>query len=110
MLKKILVLVMLVMSFFSMGCGFDYKEYTDSKYAKAKERILDGMNDPDSYVKVEAKYTETGDALRIKFRGKNGFGGVVTKYSYIFYDKEGNIKEFYVVNNSMENDKLLYTE
>lgn len=39
------------------------------------------MNDPGSFEHVETRYTvtPTGARLRMVFRGKNGFGGVVTQ-------------------------------
>jgi hypothetical protein len=49
-------------------------------HIKLRQMIKAGMNDPDSYQHVSTQYWDQGDHLIINttFRGKNGFGGVVT--------------------------------
>lgn len=42
-----------------------------------REHIKAQMHNPKSYEEVDAFYSEKLDAVRIVFRGTNGFGGVV---------------------------------
>jgi hypothetical protein len=52
----------------------------DGKCATLVEMVKDNMEDPGSFKHVETRYWDQGNTIRIKmtFRGKNGFGGVVT--------------------------------
>lgn len=55
--------------------------------------IKDNMNDPDSYKHVETRYweKETYLVVETKFRGKNGFGGVVLNSVTAQVDFNGNV-------------------
>jgi hypothetical protein len=51
----------------------------DGSHTVLKEMIKDAMNDPDSFEHDETTYRDDGDFITVqtKYRGKNGFGGVV---------------------------------
>jgi cbb3-type cytochrome oxidase subunit 3 len=54
------------------------------------------MNDPDSFEHVETrygKYQKKHFVVSMKFRGKNAFGGVITKFVDAKVDYEGNVLE-----------------
>ena len=57
--------------------------------------IKETMNDPDSYKHVKTIYWDKDDYLIVKttFRGKNGFGGVVTNSLIAKADLNGNVIE-----------------
>lgn len=51
----------------------------DGSHRQLTKYIKDNMNDPSSYEHVETTFRDDTDYIlvRTKFRGKNGFGGVV---------------------------------
>lgn len=66
----------------------------DGSYRPLIKLVKEKMNDPESFEHVE---TRTGDYqddyfyMSMKYRGKNGFGGVITKYIDVKVDYNGNI-------------------
>ena len=61
---------------------------------KSAIAIQDKMNDPESFVHVETTYkdlAENGLMVFTKFRGKNGFGGVVTQTYVTRVDTTGTV-------------------
>ena len=65
----------------------------DGSHYKITSLIKSRMNDPDSYEHDSTTYTDMGDYLRVntRFRGKNGFGGVVRDMLVAEVDLEGGI-------------------
>ena len=56
--------------------------------------VKSSMNDPDSFEHVETRtgYYETNSFIvSMKYRGKNAFGGVITKYVDVKVDYSGNV-------------------
>lgn len=53
----------------------------DGSHRELVKLVKTAMNDPDSFEHVETNYWDQGETILIKmqFRGKNGFGGVVTQ-------------------------------
>lgn len=69
----------------------------DGSHRQLTKIIKKSMNDPDSYDHVETTYKDTGKDLLIitKYRGKNGFGGVVINSLKAKADYDGNVIEIY---------------
>ena len=67
----------------------------DGSLPKLERLIKKSMNDPDSYKHVETSYWDMNTHLVVKttFRGKNGFGGVITSYVKAKVDLDGNVLE-----------------
>jgi hypothetical protein len=67
----------------------------DGSHYNLEKHIKKNMNDPDSYKHVETRYVdlETYLIVTTTFRGKNGFGGVVTNNITAKVDMNGNILE-----------------
>ena len=56
----------------------------DGSYTKFRNYIKDNLNDPSSFEHVETRYTDNKDGtvnVIMKYRGKNAFGGIITKYA-----------------------------
>ncbi|WP_434438390.1 hypothetical protein [Sphingobacterium faecium] len=56
----------------------------DGSYTKFRNYIKDNLNDPSSFEHVETRYTDNKDGtvnVIMKYRGKNPFGGIITKYA-----------------------------
>lgn len=51
--------------------------------------IKDRMNDPSSFEHVETRYNDDGSNLKLymKYRGKNGFGAILTKEAICTFNK-----------------------
>jgi len=73
----------------------------DGSHRGLTQLIKESMNDPDSYEHVEPVYWDHGDYLTVKitFRGKNAFGGVVTNQIVANVDLQGNVIEVLSRNN-----------
>jgi len=58
--------------------------YWDGSHMDLTKRIKQSMNDPSSYEHIETRFEKNSDGKTLtvatKFRGKNGFGGVVIQY------------------------------
>jgi hypothetical protein len=69
----------------------------DGSHRELEQYIKKHMNDPDSYQHVETSYIDHGDYLIVttKFRGKNGFGGIVMNTIIAKINLQGNIIEIY---------------
>jgi hypothetical protein len=65
----------------------------DGSHRNVEAAIKARMNDPDSYKHVETKYkeTSTGAVIYTKFRGKNGFGAVITNAAVATVDFDGTV-------------------
>jgi hypothetical protein len=52
----------------------------DGSHIELTKRIKSDMNDPDSYEHLSTNYYDVGDTIIVitKFKGTNGFGGIVT--------------------------------
>jgi hypothetical protein len=63
----------------------------DGSYTPLVKIIKDGMHDPSSFDHVETTYRDLGDHLIVttKFRGKNGFGAVVTNSMTAKFNLDG---------------------
>ncbi len=64
-----------------------------SSHPALVELIKSKMNDPDSFEHVQSRFIDEGGTYIIvimKYRGKNAFGGVITKYvtAQVNFDKE----------------------
>lgn len=73
----------------------------DGSHPALTELIKKSMNDPDSYEHVETKFKKEGENriyVITKFRGKNAFGGKITKTVHAIVDYNGNVLE--VINNA----------
>ncbi|MHA8088829.1 hypothetical protein U8593_00850 [Aquirufa antheringensis] len=56
--------------------------------------VKNSMNDPDSFEHVETRtgfYEKGNFIVSMKYRGKNPFGGVITKYIDVKVDYSGNV-------------------
>ncbi len=56
--------------------------------------VKGSMNDPDSFEHVETRtgyYENNSFIVSMKYRGKNAFGGVITKYVDVKVDYSGNV-------------------
>jgi hypothetical protein len=56
--------------------------------------VKNSMNDPDSFEHVETRtgfYEKENFIVSMKYRGKNPFGGVITKYIDVKVDYSGNV-------------------
>lgn len=56
--------------------------------------VKDSMNDPDSFEHVETRtgfYEKDSFIVSMKYRGKNSFGGVITKFIDVKLDYSGNV-------------------
>ena len=54
----------------------------DGSHRNLVKFVKDNMNDPNSFEHVETRFIDLGDSsiiVTMKYRGKNGFGGVVTE-------------------------------
>lgn len=53
----------------------------DGSHYNLVKAVKANMNDPDSFEHIETKYVDQNDQLLVimKYRGRNGFGGVVTE-------------------------------
>lgn len=69
--------------------------FWDGSHIKLEKVIKRAMNDPDSYEHVETVYWDQGDHLVVKltYRGRNGFGGLVLGYVKAKVDLDGNVLE-----------------
>ena len=73
----------------------------DGSHVELTKMIKESMNDPDSYEHIQTTYTDIGlysdvnDRINIKmsFRGKNAFGGIVKQTVYAVTDLNCNIIE-----------------
>jgi hypothetical protein len=67
----------------------------DGSHRTLERHIKDIMNDPSSYEHIETRYIDNGDHLLVftRFRGKNGFGGMVQQAITAKIDMDGNIIE-----------------
>lgn len=67
----------------------------DGSHKGLEKLIKENMPDPRSYEHVETKFIDKGDYILVftKFRGKNGFGGMVFGYVTAKVDFEGNVIE-----------------
>lgn len=67
----------------------------DGSHIKLTEHIKKSMNDPDSYQHVKTLYWEYDNHIVVKvtYRGKNAFGGVVKNTVRAKCDLDGNIIE-----------------
>jgi hypothetical protein len=65
----------------------------DGSHRQVEAAIKARMNDPDSYTHVETRFkeTDTGAIIVTKFRGKNGFGGVITQTATALVDHDGTV-------------------
>jgi len=74
-----------------------YPEALFNAWDGSNERLVryvqDRMNDPDSFEHAETIFFERGDYLFVtmKYRGKNGFGGVITNYINAKIYRSGDI-------------------
>lgn len=67
----------------------------DGSHPELTRIIKEQMNDPDSYQHVETRFKKIDDStidVYTTFRGKNKFGGVITKKVYAKVDFFGNVK------------------
>lgn len=64
----------------------------DGAHRNFERLIKAAMNDPDSYEHIETRYRDMGDRIRVscKFRGRNGFGGMVVNTKIADFDIDGN--------------------
>lgn len=79
----------------------DHKKWVDDLFSPwdgscrdLVQLVKDNMNDPDSFKHVETRYSNNEDdsvTIIMKYRGKNGFGGVVTEYVEAKVDYTTNI-------------------
>lgn len=99
MRRFIIILFMLCFSFSTLGC--DYQEYTDNRYSQAKKQILSQLNDPDSYTMEYIKYDKYNIVGKIKFRAKNGFGGMQINYAYAVFDRSGKLLRVDIFDKEM---------
>ena len=53
----------------------------NGSHRNLEQMIKAAMNDPDSYEHVNTGYVDDGDTIRVQtvYRGRNGFGGIVTE-------------------------------
>lgn len=67
----------------------------DGSHIELTRIIKESMNDPDSYKHIQTTYTDIGNNINIKmsFRGRNAFGGVVKQTVYAVTDLNCNIIE-----------------
>ena len=65
----------------------------DGSNRKINQMIKSSMHDPDSFKHVQTRHWLMGENVIVvtSFRGKNGFGGVVTQSIKVEMDIEGNI-------------------
>lgn len=66
----------------------------DGSYRPLIKLVKDRMNDPESFEHVETRTGDYGDSffyMSMKYRGKNGFGGIITRYIDVKVDYNGNI-------------------
>lgn len=92
MKRKICLLLMILITLVVVGCDFDTNAMFDSRYGQAKKEILSQLNDPSSY---EMEYYKTDQRFKtpykIKFRARNGFGGMRINYAYATFDENGKL-------------------
>lgn len=65
----------------------------DGSHRALVSAVKEQMNDPGSFEHVETRYVDKSDHLLVimRFRGRNGFGGVVTQTVSAKIDMSGNI-------------------
>lgn len=65
----------------------------DGSHPAVVRQVKDAMDDPSSFEHVETKYWDQGAEMqvRMKFRGKNAYGAVVTQTAAATVDQAGNI-------------------
>lgn len=73
----------------------------DGSHRAVEAGIKARMNDPDSYKHVETKYRDKGATLAVVtvFRGKNGFGGVVTSTAVAEVSEAGELLSLEIARN-----------
>ncbi|MHA8077843.1 hypothetical protein [Aquirufa antheringensis] len=66
----------------------------DGSFPSVVKFVKNSMNDPDSFEHVESRtgyYEKESFIVSMKYRGKNPFGGVITKYIDVKLDYSGNV-------------------
>lgn len=65
----------------------------DGAHREVTRAIKEAMHDPSSFVNVDTRYIDSGDDLTVTctFRGKNGFGAVVTQTVIATVDIDGTV-------------------
>lgn len=65
----------------------------DGAHMNLERWVKDHINDPGSYEHVETRYTDTGGNINLvlRFRAKNGFGGVVQGVATAVCDDNCNL-------------------
>ena len=91
-----IVLFLTVTNFISCSNGNNGTQINkDPTYAAVRlERyIKENMNDPSSYKRIEYEYRkeEDGTTIKMRFRGKNAFGGTIMNTVYGKVDFYGNV-------------------
>lgn len=68
----------------------------DGSNRAMNQHIKNSMKNPDSFEHVETAHVDKGAFVRVytKFRGTNGFGGVVTQQAWADMSPDGRILEF----------------
>ncbi|PCI24161.1 hypothetical protein COB57_05625 [Candidatus Peregrinibacteria bacterium] len=69
----------------------------DGSHIKLTKRIIESMNDPDSYEHVRTSFRDAGEHLIVTtvFRGRNGFGGMILNTVKAKMSLEGDILEIF---------------
>lgn len=94
-MKKLISIGMLLLIMFAMGCGS--QEAFDDRYQKAKKEILTQLKDPDSYKMEYYKYNKKLKGVyKIKFRARNGYGGMNINYAYAFFKPDGTLERVFI--------------
>lgn len=66
----------------------------DGSFPSVVKFVKNSMNDPESFEHVESRtgfYEKESFIVSMKYRGKNPFGGVITKYIDVKLDYSGNV-------------------
>lgn len=72
----------------------DLQSGYDGSIRSVVKFVKNSMNDPESFEHVETRtgfYEKESFIVSMKYRGKNQFGGVITKYIDVKLDYSGNI-------------------
>lgn len=72
----------------------------DGSVPEVIEAVKSQMNDPESFEHVKTRYIDNGEDVTVimTFRGKNGFGGVLTKEATAKVNLKGKILTGPVIN------------
>ncbi len=65
----------------------------DGAHRNLESLLKQGLNDPDSYQHIETTYADADDHLvvKLRYRAKNGFGGMVQGFVLAKVDLDGNV-------------------